>query len=126
MLKQRNRPFLTIPECAEEFSFPVATVRRLVQDGAFPVMKVGSANYIMRETFAEFLSKFSASTAPTPSTPTHLHISTVDPSAVEQIGRGDVDKMSRGAGMSRGEAQKMKSGELAQTGRGERERLVTE
>ena len=50
---------MTIPECAEEFGFPVATVRRLVQDGAFPVMKVGSASYILRETFSQYLASFS-------------------------------------------------------------------
>ena len=57
---------MTIPECAEEFGFPVATVRRLVQDGAFPVMKVGSASYILRETFSQYLASFSFVT----STPT--------------------------------------------------------
>ncbi len=56
---------MTIPECAEEFGFPVATVRRLVQDGAFPVMKVGSASYILRETFSQYLASFSFMTSTT-------------------------------------------------------------
>mgnify|MGYP002627072399 CR=1 FL=1 len=50
-----KRPFLTIPECAKEFGFPVATIRSLVKQEAFPVMKVGSAAYIMRETFSTYL-----------------------------------------------------------------------
>lgn len=57
-IKPQNRCFLTIPECAEEFGFPVATVRSLVKHGAFPVMKVGSAAYIMRETFSSYLQSF--------------------------------------------------------------------
>ena len=58
MLKTTNRPFLTIPECADEFGFPVATIRSLVKQEAFPVMKVGSAVYIMRETFSQYLQSF--------------------------------------------------------------------
>ena len=60
MLKVKNRPFMTIPEVSEEFGFPASTVRRLIQDEAFPVMKVGRTTYIMREAFEGYLSSVSS------------------------------------------------------------------
>ena len=60
MLKVKNRPFMTVPEVSNEFGFPASTVRRLIQDGAFPVMKVGRTTYIMREAFEGYLRSLGA------------------------------------------------------------------
>ena len=57
MLKQENRPFLTIPEVSREFGFPVTTIKTLIAQKAFPVMKVGKAIYIMRGAFEKYLEE---------------------------------------------------------------------
>lgn len=48
---------LTIKETAKEFQFPEYAVRRLVKNGAFPVIQVGNRSYIVRDVFAEYLRK---------------------------------------------------------------------
>lgn len=52
-----NRPVLTIKETAKEFQFPEFAIRRLVKNGAFPVIQVGNRVYITREVFAQFLKE---------------------------------------------------------------------
>lgn len=65
MLKNNNRPFMTVPEISEEFGFPVSTLKTLINQGAFPVMKVGRNTYVMREAFLSYLSSLSASSLAT-------------------------------------------------------------
>ena len=55
VVSKETRPFLSIPECAEEFGFPVATIRNLIKQDAFPVMKVGRVTYVMRDVFKRFV-----------------------------------------------------------------------
>ena len=65
MLKNNKRPFMTVPEISGEFGFPVSTLKTLISQGAFPVMKVGRNTYVMREAFLSYLSSLSASSLST-------------------------------------------------------------
>ena len=59
-----EKPALTIKETAKEFQFPEFAIRRLVKNGAFPVIQVGNRVYITREIFAEYLKKGGAAYEP--------------------------------------------------------------
>jgi len=52
---QNSKRILTIKEAAKAYSFPEYTLRRLVKEGAFPVIQAGKRAYIVRERFEEFL-----------------------------------------------------------------------
>lgn len=52
-----EKPALTIKETAKEFQFPEFAIRRLVKNGAFPVIQVGNRVYIAREIFTQFLKE---------------------------------------------------------------------
>jgi len=52
-----NEPALTIKETAKEFQFPEFAIRRLVKNGAFPVIQIGNRVYITREIFAQYLKE---------------------------------------------------------------------
>ena len=52
-----NKPALTIKETAKEFHFPEFAIRRLVKNGAFPVIQVGNRVYITREIFEQYLKE---------------------------------------------------------------------
>ena len=61
-----EKPALTIRETAQAFNFPEYAIRKLVKNGAFPVIKSGNRCYISREVFTDYLKKGGTIYAATP------------------------------------------------------------